>query len=364
MNWPELPLSTVAVINPSRPRTLKLDDDALVSFVPMPTVSETTASIETVEYRSYEEVKKGFTYFEEKDVLFAKITPCMENGKSALAIGLRNGIGFGSTEFHVLRAKEQFIIPEFLHYYIRQQSFRNAAKSRMRGAVGQQRVPKDFLEDVMLPIPSLSEQKRIVKILDQADELRRMRANADDRAARILPALFYKMFGDPATNPKGWITTPLGEALKIVGGGTPSKGKLEYWNGTIPWVSPKDMKTIYIEDTEDYITEDAIRNSATNKVPEGIPLIVFRSGILAHSLPVAIAARDVALNQDMKALIPKNEDIEPLFTLAWLLASKKMILSCVKRGPTVHSIDGNRFSKLTFILPDHKLQKCFFKNIS
>lgn len=211
MKWPEVQLSATADINPRRPQIIKIADDQPVTFVPMPAVSEVTAAIESAEERPYMEVKKGYTYFEENDILFSKITPCMENGKSALAIGLRNGIGFGSTEFHVLRANQNIILPQFLHYFIRQQAFRDAAKSRMRGGVGQQRVPKEFFDDIRLPVPSLSEQWRIVEMLGQADGLRKECSKAEAMTTRILSALFNKMFGDPATNPKGWQFKTLSE---------------------------------------------------------------------------------------------------------------------------------------------------------
>jgi type I restriction enzyme, S subunit len=211
MKWPEVPLSKVAVINPGRPRNLGIRDDQPVSFVPMPAVSEQSAAIEHPDMCSYVDVKKGFTYFEENDILFAKITPCMENGKSAVATGLVDGIGFGSTEFHVIRPNQSLLLPKYVHYFVRQQSFRDNAKARMRGAVGPQRVPKEFLDDTMIPLPSISEQRRIVEILDQADRLRKLRAKADAKAQGILRALFIKMFGDPATNPKGWPIAPLAE---------------------------------------------------------------------------------------------------------------------------------------------------------
>jgi type I restriction enzyme S subunit len=169
----------------------------------MQSVSEETASITVHETRTFAEVKRGYTPFREEDVLFAKITPCMENGKIAIARRLTNGIGFGSTEFHVLRAGPA-VLPEYLYYYLRQESLRAAAKQHMRGGAGQQRVPEDFLRKEPLHLPPLSEQRRIVEILDQADRLRRLRAEAEAKADRILPALFIKMFGDPATNPMGW----------------------------------------------------------------------------------------------------------------------------------------------------------------
>ena len=222
MKWPKAPLSKVTMINPSRPRNLAIRDDQPVSFVPMPAVSEQTAVIEHPDLRSYSEVKKGFTYFEENDILFAKITPCMENGKSAIATGLIDGVGFGSTEFHVIRSNQSLLLAKYVHYFVRQQSFRDNAKAQMRGAVGQQRVPKEFFDDTMIPLPSISEQRRIVEILDQADRLRKFRADADAKARRILPALFIKMFGDPAANKKKWPIEKFGNV------GTLERGKSKH----------------------------------------------------------------------------------------------------------------------------------------
>ncbi len=222
MKWPEAPLSKVAVINPSRPRNLRIRDDQPVSFVPMPAVSEQTAAIEHPDMRPYLEVKKGFTYFEENDVLFAKITPCMENGKSAIASGLIDGIGFGSTEFHVIRSNQSLLLPKYVHYFVRQQPFRDNAKARMRGAVGQQRVPKDFFDDITIPLPSISEQRRIVEILEQGNRLRKLRANVDAKARRILPSLFIKMFGDPVASRKKWPIEKFGNV------GTLERGKSKH----------------------------------------------------------------------------------------------------------------------------------------
>ncbi|MGI8554424.1 MAG: restriction endonuclease subunit S [Dehalococcoidia bacterium] len=195
-------VSDVTSLNPRRSVTGLLPETE-VSFVPMPAVSELTASIEAPEVRTLRQVQSGYTPFENGDVLFAKITPCMENGKVALAAGLKNGVGFGSTEFHVLRANGS-VLPRFVYYFVRQPSFRLAARQRMQGAAGQQRVPAEFLASYPIPVPPLYEQRRIVEILDKAETLRRKRAEANAKADRILPALFIKMFGDPATNPMGW----------------------------------------------------------------------------------------------------------------------------------------------------------------
>lgn len=203
MKPPTLELGKVAQVNPRRQIPAHLDDDTTVSFVPMAAVSEQTAAIEEQVHRSLAEVRRGFTQFVDGDVIMAKITPCMENGKIAHALSLSNGIGFGSTEFHVVRAGPA-IEARFIYYLLRQKHIRDAASRQMRGGVGQQRVPADFLTNLRCPIPALSEQRRIVEILDQADALRRQRAETDAKVARILPALFHKLFGDPSVNPFEW----------------------------------------------------------------------------------------------------------------------------------------------------------------
>jgi type I restriction enzyme S subunit len=134
----------------------------------------------------------------------------MENGKAALATGLENGIGFGSTEFHVLRPTEH-LLPDYLFYFIRQPWFRERASAAFVGSAGQQRVPQDFLECVLLPLSSLPEQQRIVTILRQADELRRLRREILEQAQKVPLALFIEMFGDPISNPKSYRKVELGK---------------------------------------------------------------------------------------------------------------------------------------------------------
>lgn len=207
--WRRARLGEVCEINPRLPPEAKLDDDTIVSFVPMAAVSEISGEITTAEERQYQDVKKGFTPFIGNDVLFAKITPSMENGKAAIARNLRNNIGFGSTEFHVIRCSEQ-ILPEYVFYFIRQQSFRAWAKSSFIGSAGQQRVPPEFLARILFSLPTIPEQQRIVEIFKQADDLRHQRREILGQAKLLPAALFLEMFGDPRDDPKKWGTRPFG----------------------------------------------------------------------------------------------------------------------------------------------------------
>lgn len=136
-----------------------------------------------------------------------------------------------------------------------------------------------------------------------------------------------------------WPLIPLGKLGRWLGGGTPSKRNPGYWtNGTIPWVSPKDMKTARISDTQDRITSKAVQESATNLVGPGSVLVVVRSGILKHTLPIAVTDRELALNQDLKALCP-SEGFDPKYIALVLKAFERDILHrCCKNGVTVQSI--------------------------
>lgn len=164
-SWEEKRLGEVCKINPSKINTKNLSDDLEVSFFPMASLSEITGEIVDPEIRTLGKVKNGFTNFSEGDVVFAKITPCMENGKSAIIGKLINDIGYGTTEFYVLRCGEE-LSNKYLHHIVRSKKFRDEAKQNMTGAVGQQRVPKKYMEDYMLNLPTFSEQTEIVRIID------------------------------------------------------------------------------------------------------------------------------------------------------------------------------------------------------
>ena len=166
--YPLKNLGDCCELNPRRP-SLDLEDTDNVSFVPMPSVSE-NGYLQDVTDEEYGKVKKGFTYFENGDVLFAKITPCMENGKGAIAEGLTNNIGMGSTEFHVLRPIEGLSSPYWLLALTRLPIFRERASKNMTGTGGQKRVPANYLENFMVGLPPIEEQNRFENIYKQADK--------------------------------------------------------------------------------------------------------------------------------------------------------------------------------------------------
>lgn len=188
MTWGEL--EEFCVINP---KTKQIPDDIEVSFVPMQSVSD-TGDVQTDEVRKASEVKKGFTFFEEGDVLFAKITPCMENGKGGIARGLKNGVGFGSTEFHVLHPDPEKVSSEWLYYLTSWDEFRKQCARNMTGSAGQKRVPKSYLEHYKVHLPPLEEQRRIATLLDKVSDLIAKRRAQLDKLDLMVKSRFVEMF--------------------------------------------------------------------------------------------------------------------------------------------------------------------------
>ena len=224
-NWRWIELEKVCDINPSKREISHLPGDLEVSFIPMAYVNETNRIIERQDKRKLKEVKKGYTYFRENDILFAKITPCMENGKFVIARNLINGIGFGTTEFHVLRPKEN-ILPEYIRYYMIQKSFREIAQKNMTGTAGQQRVPEAFFHKIKIPMPYRNGkpdeaiQREIVNklgfISSKILEAIKIRQGAVEEKDKIMFSALNSILGK--ADEKDWRKIPIGEVCKLING--------------------------------------------------------------------------------------------------------------------------------------------------
>ncbi|MEN8220158.1 MAG: restriction endonuclease subunit S [Pseudomonadota bacterium] len=164
-HWEIKRLRFVIKLNPSKAELKKEELNLETSFLPMEKVG-TKGDIKLSETRLAYTVINGYTYFREQDVIIAKITPCFENGKGAVCNGLKNGIGFGTTEFHVIRPHKN-MRPNFIFYLTHSHHFINFGESEMRGAAGQKRVTDDYIKDYKLGIPTLEEQQQIATFLDK-----------------------------------------------------------------------------------------------------------------------------------------------------------------------------------------------------
>ena len=243
--WRWVKLGDVCEVNPPRSRNFKRADDAVTTFVPMSAVDEARGAIAHAQTRLFAEVRRGYTFFVEGDVLFAKITPCMQNGKHAIARGLIGGVGFGTTEFHVLRPKAA-VTPEWVHWFLRQPRVLRIAEASFTGTAGQQRVPEQALAEMAVPLPPLAEQKRIAGILEgqmAAVERARAGAAAQLQAAEQLPAAYLRaVFGSGRTEPPaGWRWVKLGDVLcSLETGSRPPGGAMGILEG-IPSISAEHM---------------------------------------------------------------------------------------------------------------------------
>ena len=192
--WRWATLGEVCQINPRRPRPLPCEADEIVTFIPMAAVDEAQAAVTWHQERPLSEVTKGYTYMQDGDVIFAKITPCMQNGKHAIVRDTLTGFAFGSTEFHVLRPGD-VVHPVWIHRFLLQPSLLREAQLHFTGTAGQRRVPKQFLIEQRIPLPPMKEQRRIVEDLERqtaAAALARRAAEAQLATTEALPAAILR----------------------------------------------------------------------------------------------------------------------------------------------------------------------------
>lgn len=314
-----------------------------VTFLPMEAVGD-RGNVDLSIVRDIEEVRSGYTPFFDGDVLIAKITPCFENGKGALVRGTLEGVGFGTTELHVLTPSPE-IDGRFLYYITASEPFRKHGEGGMTGAAGQKRVPEDFVRDYRALVPPLSNQRAIADYLDRETARLDALVGAKERLLGLLaekrralitravtrgldPRALLRDSGIPWLGeiPTHWRVVALRFLVDVVSGATPDTGKPEFWDGQIPWVSPKDMKRDELDDAEDHVSTLAVSTSALRMIRAGAVLIVVRGMILAHSFPTAVTTRPVTVNQDMKAL-HCHEELEPYFLRDFFRGADKHLVS-------------------------------------
>lgn len=210
--------------------------------------------------------------------------------------------------------------PKFLYYFLLGQHLPSRGYSRHF----------KLLRQTEFPFIPRSEQIRIVELLDQADRLRRLRSDADGHSDRILPALLNQLIGNPRSWSASPASEPLGQLVQPISGGTPSKSNSTYWKGDIPWASPKDVKVDFLADSQDHISSAALEETNLSLVAEGSVLIVVRGMILARDVPLALSTSPVAINQDMKALVPKSEAVSGAYVWAALNLAKPLLRALVR----------------------------------
>lgn len=208
-------------------------------------------------------------------------------------------------------------------------------------------------------LPDLETQNKIVAILDKAKALLDKRERTIAIYDELLRATFLEMFGDPVKNDKAWTTLPFDKTGKFFSGGTPDKSNPQFWIGSFPWVSPKDMKVPTIEDSQDHISVEVFEKTSLRRIAPDHLLIVVRGMILAHSFPTAINAVEITINQDMKAIKP-IDDLHVVFLQHCVKTMTPYILSLISSaGHGTKKFDSEAMKKIDIPVPPMSLQMSF-----
>jgi len=256
----------------------------------------------------------------------------------------------------IVRVDDRIAEPTYVFYFLFSPRGKAEILRDHRGAtIGG--ISRSFASQVRLPLPTLSEQCRIVEILDQADRLRCLRTEGDAKADRILPALFIKMFGDPVTNPTTWPKRTIGQLATVTTGSTPSRKKTECYGNHIEWVKSDNLNTPshYITLAAEHLSEDGAKVGRT--VPPGSTLVTCIAGSPSAIGNAALADREVAFNQQINAATPR-EGVDPYFLYAHFVIGKRLVQAASTEGMK-GLVSKSRFSAIEFLAPPPELQERF-----
>ena len=359
MSWQRKKFIEVAEINPRR-KIIERADDKPTSFVPMEAVDDILGEVKQTISQPFSKIKKGYTYFENGDVIFAKITPCMQNGKHAIVSNLIDGFGFGSTEFHVVRASQE-VLPEWIHYFLRRKETLDAAVKTFTGAVGQQRVPTSFLENLEIPVPSINKQRQIAaRLKAQLAEVETARQAAQVQdATRLSQRLLRQAFDELHDVP----CKLLGEWAKTTSGSTPSRGDKRYWSpADIPWVKTGEVAFAPITVTEESISRQALAEcSLTLLPPQTVLIAMYGQGKTRGQS--AILEVEATTNQACFAILP-NDTWNACFLHYWLMASYEDLRTLSDgRGGNQANLNGALLNALEIPAPSLDEQRCIVQRL-
>ena len=292
----------------------------------------------------------GGTKFRNGDTIMARITPCLENGKTAKVNILDDGeVGFGSTEYIVFRAREG-VDADFVYYLISSPLVREPAIKSMVGSSGRQRVQTDVVQGITVMVPTLEEQEAIAGILKLLDDKIAVNRKINHNLEQQVQSYFQELFVDNVA--PEWITGTISDFGDVVGGSTPSKAKPEYYTKSgIAWITPKDLsinKSKFISHGENDITDLGLKNSSATIMPKGTVLFSSRAPIGY----IAIAAGEVTTNQGFKSIVPKLE-IGTAFVY-FFLKRNLSIIEGMASGSTFKEVSGSTMKNIPAVIPDNE----------
>lgn len=299
----------------------------------------------------YVKYKSG-TKFRNGDTLLARITPCLENGKTSFVNFLKqNEVAVGSTEFYVLRAIEGKMDPNYLYYLSISKKFRKSLIKSMTGTSGRQRATKEAVLDYDSNIPNIDNQKTISHKLSLIDDMISVNNQINDNLLDLVDTLF-----DNIIKCSILYKATLNDIGTIAGGGTPSKKVNVYWNGKIPWLTPKDLSkshSIFTSKGTRFITEYGLKESSARLFPAGTVLFSSRAPIGY----ISIAKNNITTSQGFKSIIP-NKGYSPEFIYE-LLKKETPLIVREANGSTFKEISGTRLKTHIVNIPSKEKAKYF-----
>ena len=373
MDFASLELPKTWGVNPIRavyaftkkPRHLNIPEGTSLPFLPMDTIPIGRVHVSTFEERAVSKLTNG-TYIENGDLLVAKITPSFENGKQAI-VDWNRPFGYATTEVIPLQEIEGVSDKYFLFHLLLHPEIRSGLAGKMDGTTGRQRLSKEVLGALVIPVPPLPEQRKIAAVLGLVQRAIEQQERLIGLTTELKKRLMHKLFTEGLRGerqkqteiglvPESWEVVKLIDICKFMSGGTPSKHKDEFWIGSIPWVSPKDMKKPRLSEVVDHISEAALEDGSAI-APAGSVFVVVRGMILAKDVPVALAEVPMAFNQDMKAIIP-GPRIVSSFLLYAMIAFKQNLSR--KVGRSAHgtmTLLSSEIEQFVIPLPDRRTQE-------
>ena len=331
--WRVLRLEDVAEVNPRRPK-ITFADEAHVTFLPMSAIADNFLGILARDQRPFRDVANGYTYFEEEDILFSKITPCLQNGKHALATGLSGGFGFGTTEFHVVRAGSQ-VTAQYMYRVLTQAHMIEQCRKSFTGTAGQQRVQPETLRSLPVLLPPLLEQRAIATVLDSIDEAIERTEAVVAATERLRDALLHELLtrGVPGwhsewkdapgigTIPACWNIVRLEDMAKVERGKFAHRPRNEprFYGGTVPFIQTSDVvqASRIINQHSQTLNDEGL--AISRLFPAGTIVIT----IAANIGETAIAAYPMAFPDSLVGITPTG--VDPSFLEYFLRTQKRRL---------------------------------------
>lgn len=325
--------------------TEKLEKNTYAKKIGMDKLSPFYKYIDSFEYEKY----SGGAKFRNDDTIVARITPCLENGKTAYVDLLDDGeIAFGSTEFIVMRNRKNVTIPEYVYYLSISPKFREKAISLMTGTSGRQRVQLDPLKEEEFDISSIHDQIKMVKILSAIDEKIKLNNKINNNLHDLCNNLYFKLVSQ--LNDTNSSVESIKNVAKCVLGGTPSRTKKEYWNGSINWINSGEINKFRIIKASEKITELGLNKSSTTLLPRGTTVLAITGATLGQVSRLEI---DSCANQSVIGIITNKKELNNYMYLSILNSINDLVLK--QTGGAQQHINKNDVETHEIIVPSTEL---------